>query len=189
MEVCFLIRKNLFGGGDEDIKKIWNFIITLFLCGAALLLIAFAVPRLFGYTPYIVASGSMEPEYPVGSLVYVESVDPAEVTVGDAITFYMAGSDMVATHQVYEINEQDRAFFTQGINNRDENGEILHDAQPVSFQSLIGKPRLCIPYLGYINQFCTTAPGIYILLGSVLAIAAISFFMDRRPEKKTKNNE
>lgn len=29
----------------------------------------------------------MEPEYPVGSLIYVASVEPEEVSIGDAITF------------------------------------------------------------------------------------------------------
>ena len=156
---------------------------------AAILIIAFAIPKLFGFTPYMVASGSMEPEYPVGSLVYVKSVDPKEINVGDTITFYMANSDIVATHQVYKIDTENKQFRTQGINNRDESGNILHDARPVPYSALIGKPQLCVPYLGYLNQFCTTAPGIYILLGCVLTIVAVSFYIDRRPAKPEEESQ
>lgn len=170
--------------GDDYIKRVWNIFVAVLLATAVLLAIAFAAPKFFGFTPYMVASGSMEPEYPVGSLVYVKSVEPKEIDVGDAITFYIANTDLVATHQVYEIDEQNQAFRTQGINNRDEKGEILHDANQVAFGNLIGKPQLCIPYLGYVNQFCTTAPGIYILLGSVLVIVVVSFYIDRRPVKQ-----
>ena len=42
---------------------------TLFVIAAVALAAALLLPRLFGYTPYAVLSGSMEPELPVGSMV------------------------------------------------------------------------------------------------------------------------
>ena len=42
---------------------------------AALLL----VPKLLGYTQYAVISGSMEPNIPVGSIVYDKEVEPEEL--------------------------------------------------------------------------------------------------------------
>ena len=77
-----------------------------------MLLVAFAGVRLVGLTPYAVLSGSMEPEYPVGSLVYVKAVDPLDVEVGDAITFSLPSGTLV-THQVYQIDAESRAFRTQ----------------------------------------------------------------------------
>lgn len=155
----------------------------------AVLVLAFLLPGFFGIRTYIVTSGSMIPKYPVGSLIYVEEVQPEEVSIGDAITFYMADTDIVATHEVYEIDEQNEQFRTQGINNRDSEGNILHDASPVSYGSLIGKPVLCIPCLGYINKFCTTAPGIYFVIGFALAVVVVSFIIDRLPEKPSEANE
>ena len=81
-----------------------------------MLLVAFAGVRLVGLTPYAVLSGSMEPEYPVGSLVYVKAVDPLDVEVGYAITFSLPSGTLV-THQVYQIDAESRAFRTQGIAN------------------------------------------------------------------------
>lgn len=65
----------------------------------ALAVVSF-VPRAFGYTPYTVLSGSMEPELPVGSMVFVHQVDPTDIAVGDNATFYRSDGAVV-THQVY----------------------------------------------------------------------------------------
>ena len=50
----------------------------------ALAVVSF-VPRAFGYMPFAVLSGSMEPELPVGSMVFVHQVDQADIAVGDRI--------------------------------------------------------------------------------------------------------
>lgn len=160
-------------------KKCWNILTTVLLVLAAALLLLFGAPRLFGIQPYVVTSGSMEPEYPVGSLIYVSSVDPEKVAVGDVITFIMPGSSSSATHQVRKIDSENRLFYTQGINNLDESGNIIPDAEPVPFDSLIGRPVLCVPVLGRVNRFCTTPPGMYILLGALAAVIGVSLLLDK----------
>ena len=120
-----------------------------------ILIILFLVPNLFGLKTFVVTSGSMEPLYPVGSLIYVRKVKLEEINVNDAITFYMPDGKIIATHQVYDIDKDNQEFKTQGINNKDDNGNIIHDGEPVKFSSVIGKPILCIKYLGYINRLIT----------------------------------
>lgn len=102
-------------------KRFCSIVTDIVLVMAALMLVAFAGVRLFGLTPYAVLSGSMEPEYPTGSLIYVRDVDPADVAVGDAITFELESGTLV-THEVYEIDSDARAFRTQGIANIDAGG-------------------------------------------------------------------
>lgn len=102
-------------------KRFCSIVTGVVLVLAALMLVAFAGVRLFGLTPYAVLSGSMEPEYPTGSLIYVRDVDPADVAVGDAITFELESGALV-THEVYEIDSDARAFRTQGIANIDAGG-------------------------------------------------------------------
>lgn len=128
---------------------------------------------------YIVTSGSMEPLYPTGSLLYVKKVDAKDIKKGDAITFYMEGSQIVATHQVYEIDKENKQFKTQGINNKDDEGNIIHDAMPVKFKSLIGTPVICIKYLGYINRQITTSPGIYIIFTFTIFIILINLILEK----------
>lgn len=176
------------------VRRIWNIFVSVCVVVSLLLLVVFMAPQFMGLDTFIVTSGSMEPEYPVGSLIIVSDVSPNEIQTGDAITFYMTDSQIVATHQVYEIDSQNRLFRTQGINNTDVDGTIIPDANPVSFDSLIGKPIVCIPFLGYVNRFCTTSPGIYILLGCAAVIVAGSVIMDvipqhRSSETKSKNKE
>lgn len=51
----------------------------------AALSIAFAGVRLVGLTPFAVLSASMEPQYPVGSLIYVQdavSASPSSRALG-----------------------------------------------------------------------------------------------------------
>lgn len=148
------------------------------------LVILFLGPKLFGINTFVVTSGSMEPMYPVGSLIYVKKVNPEEIKVEDTITFYMNNSKIIATHQVYEIDEENEQFKTQGINNKDNKGNIIHDAEPVGFSKLIGKPILCIKYLGYINRFITQTPGIYIVFVATLIIILINYILERKMEVK-----
>lgn len=130
-------------------KTCWSIISTIVLAVLVILLIAFGGVRLFGLTPYMVTSGSMEPEYPVGSLIFVKEVPPEQIDVGDVITFRLTDGQTVATHQVYEADRAQEEFRTQGINNRDSEGNILHDAEPVKYTSVLGCPVTVIPYLRY----------------------------------------
>lgn len=153
--------------------KIWNIFSVFLLILALLLVVAFAGTRLVGLTPYVVTSGSMEPRYPVGSVVYVEDAAPEEVRAGDDITFHLSG-DTVATHQVWQVDAQERVFRTQGINNLDEGGNIIHDAAPVSFDDLIGKPVLCIPNLGAAYGFLRTPTGLCAVAFAAVLVILVS---------------
>ena len=52
-------------------KKIWNVVSTVLVAAVVLLAVLLVGVRLFGLQVYTVLSGSMEPAYPVGSLIYV----------------------------------------------------------------------------------------------------------------------
>ena len=67
------------------IKIVTDILLVIVLVMAAVLYI----PRLMGLKTYKVLSGSMEPEYHVGSVVYVEKSLIDDIEVGDVITFYM----------------------------------------------------------------------------------------------------
>ena len=135
--------------------------------------VAFAGVRLVGLTPFAVLSGSMEPDYPVGSLIYVREVDPQEISAGDAVTFEK-GSGVVATHQAYEVDVEAQEIRTQGIANVNPDGSIMHDAEPVPFSSVIGVPVACIPLLGYVNAWVTSPVGATVVIAGAVAVIALS---------------
>lgn len=174
---------------SKKFKLIWNIItgavVALFVV-AAILLVGV---RLVGLEPYTVLSGSMEPTYPVGSLIYVKSVDPQEVTVGQPITFVLNEDLVVATHRVVEIDEENQYFYTKG----DANESV--DGSPVYFKNLIGVPVFSIPYLGYVASYIQNPPGTYIAiaLGAVFLLLLflpdlIRWMKDSPEEKSAKSS-
>ncbi len=168
------------------VKKIWNVTVTFLLLAALVLAAAFAGVRLFGLTPFTVTSGSMEPVYPVGSIVYVKKVTPSEVEVGDAITFHLSGG-AIATHQVWAVEGNN--FRTQGIANLTPEGAIQHDAAPVPFDDLIGKPVACIPGLGYLYAAIRTPVGLCVLVFLGAGACLISLLLDNGKPAPSKGGK
>ena len=97
----------------EKAKKIWDAVSTVLV----VLVVVFAVflmgSRLVGLQVFNVISGSMEPTYSVGDLLYVKTVDPDSVKVGDPITFVLNEDLVVATHRVVEIDSVNRQYTTK----------------------------------------------------------------------------
>ena len=154
---------------NKSVKHIWNIISTALVALVVILAMALAGVRFLGLTPYTVLSGSMEPTYPTGSLIYVKKVDPASIKVGDPITFVLNEDLVVATHRVVAVDEENQRFTTKG----DANNAV--DGAPVHFNNLIGKPVFCIPGLGYLSSWLSEPPGKYIGW-SVAGVALLLMF-------------
>lgn len=60
---------------------------TLILVSVIAVCVPITVPKLMGYEIYDIVSGSMEPEIPVGSVIYVKAAAPEDIQEGDVIAF------------------------------------------------------------------------------------------------------
>lgn len=84
-------------------------LVPILIVNCALIVVGFVDPNrppsLFGYTPMIVLSPSMDPLFTEGDLIFVQTVDPDTVNPGDVITFFdpASTSDSVLTHRVISI--------------------------------------------------------------------------------------
>ena len=173
------------------IKKIWD--VTASVLGGVVVIFAVLLigVRLFGIQVYSVISGSMEPEYPVGALIYVKEVKPSEVEVGDVITFVLS-NETPATHRVIAIDKDAQLFYTQGDANyqiNEETGEKVYmEDPPVHFNNLIGKPVFKIPVLGYIAYYIQHPPGMYIAIAAGAILLILVFLPDlfKSEKKETK---
>lgn len=165
---------------NQLLKKVWNIVATVLVTAAVILALLLVGVRVLGLQVYAVLSGSMEPAYHTGSLIYVQKTAPEEIQVGDAITFVMDESLTVATHRVVAVDEEKRFFTTKG----DANDTV--DGAPVAFENLIGKPVLTIPYLGYFSNFIQSPPGVYIAIGAGGIILLLAFLPDLLQGKKQK---
>ena len=158
----------------KTVFKIWNVISSILLGILLLLAILLAGVRLFGLRPLTVLSGSMEPTYHVGSLIYVKSVDYTELEPGDVITF-MLDEDTLATHRIVEVvpDAEDPTvlrFRTKGDANDVEDGGLVH------YKNVVGTPVFSIPMLGYLASYIQNPPGMYIAI-SVGAILLLLIFI------------
>lgn len=167
---------------NRSVKKIWNVISTVLVVIVVAVALLLVGARLFGLQVYAVLSGSMEPTYHVGSVIYVEPVDPSEIQVGDPITFVMNEELTVATHRVVRIDAENSHFYTKGDANENP------DAAPVHFNNLLGKPVFTIPYLGYISSYVQSPPGIYIAVGVGVLLLALAFLPDMLDGGKKKKS-
>lgn len=156
----------------RNLQKTWNVISVILVSIVVILAVLLAGARLIGLQPYHVLSGSMEPAYSQGDLIYVKKVSAESVKVGDPITFVLNEDLVVGTHRVVEIDRENERFYTQGdaLDHR--------DGAPVLFKNLIGVPVFSIPYLGYVSDFIQTSPGMYIAIAFVVLLAAAVFLPD-----------
>lgn len=171
----------------KTIKRIWNWISSILVGIVVLLAIALVGVRLVGLQPYVVLSGSMEPTYHVGSLIYVRSVDYKELKAGDPIT-YMISQDTVVTHRIIEVlvDEGDPntiRYFTQGDANAVADGSSVH------YKNIIGKPVFSIPYLGYVSNYIQNPPGTYIAIAFGAILILLVFLPDLFAEDDKKKQE
>ena len=140
--------------------------------------------RLFGFQVYGVLSGSMEPSYPVGSLVYVKPVDVDELKIRDVIT-YSVSSKTVVTHRIVEIvpdenNPYIKRFRTKG----DANDDV--DASLVGAADIIGRVSFCIPHLGNVASYIQQPPGIYVAIVVGIVLVGLVVITDSATEEKNK---
>ena|GEM_PF-187782 len=142
--------------------------------------------RIFGIQVYGVLTGSMEPTYPTGSLIYVKAVDASKLRVNDVITFSIS-PNVIATHRIVEIVPDETyptivRYRTKGDANRDV------DASLVSANNIIGKALFAIPQLGYLASYIQQPPGIYVAILVCGLMIAFVFYTDSL-ENKQKNEQ
>jgi len=110
---------------------------------AVLASLVMVVPAVMHVKSYAVASGSMEPTMPVGSLVLVRKTDPKNLRTGDIIVFSGARSDGEnVTHRVMENDQEQQRLTTKGDANE------AQDPNPVSYDQVVGRVIWHIPKAG-----------------------------------------
>lgn len=172
---------------NRSLKKIWNVISSILVALVVILALLLVGARVVGLQVFTVLSGSMEPTYHTGSLIYVKEVDPYTIEVGKPITF-MLNEDTVVTHRVVGIvpDEEDPTvirFRTKGDANEAEDGGLVH------YKNVIGTPIFSIPYLGYVAEYIQHPPGMYIAISAGAILLLLVFIPDIFADDKDKEQD
>ena len=166
----------------RTIGKILKIFTTVLIIAAVVLAMALAGVRLFNIQIFTVLSGSMEPDLPTGSLVYVKEVDTDELKAGDVITYEVVG-ETTATHRIIELvpDENDPSvirFRTQGDANEHADGGLVDKSQ------VIGSPIFHIPELGYFANYIQSRNGVFMIVGVCAGIVILILVSDMLDEEK-----
>ena len=186
------------------LRKLWSVITTLLVAVMVILAVLLVGVRVVGLTPYAVLSGSMEPTYHVGALIYVKDVAPADITVGMPITFVVNEDLLLATHRVVDIEvlttRQEQVLDEAGNPVLDDEGNpVLEevpldepvyyfqtkgdandavDGTPVHYKNVVGTPVFSIPYLGYLSSWLQTRQGMIMGICIALVLVILTFLPD-----------
>lgn len=186
------------------LKKIWSFFTTVCVVLVVVLAIALVGVRLIGLTPYAVLSGSMEPTYHVGSLIYVKDIAPEDVEIGTPLTFIVNEDLLIATHRVVDItvieSKMETVLDENGNPVLDEKGNEVQqevtleeptyyyqtkgdanedvDGSQVHYKNIVGTPVFSIPYLGYLSSWLQTRKGMIMGVSIALVVMILTFLPD-----------
>ena len=142
------------------------------------LVVALFGVRLFGVQVFTVLSGSMEPSYPVGSVIYVKDVDPDTLWVRDVVTF-KTEQGIIVTHRIVSVessaDDPDAVcFYTKGDANENTDTNLL------TADSIIGEPFFMIPKIGFIADFMHSGSGrviCIVLMGLLVLLNVLSGYL------------
>ncbi len=166
------------------VKKLINIITTAVVVLAVVMAILLVGARVIGLKVFTVLSGSMEPTYHTGSVIYVKKIDYKGLKPGDVITF-MLDEDTVATHRIVEVVPDDEEHDTLRYRTKGDANNVV-DGSLVHYKNVIGTPIFTIPYLGYITSYIQHTPGIYVAISGGALLMLLAFLPDLFNDEKKK---
>ena len=169
----------------QSFSTIWSIVSTVLVGAVVVLAVLLLGGRLLGWQVFTVVSGSMEPVYHVGDLLYVRPTDPADLQPGDVITFVMNEQLVVGTHRIVEVEDTGERlyFYTKG----DANAAM--DAAPVAQENVLGTPVFSIPLLGYVAAFVQQPPGSYVAVAVGAVLLVLVLLPDLPGSKKRREHQ
>ena len=136
---------------------------------------------IFGFRQYVVATGSMEPEYNIGDLIVIRETTKEEIKIGDVINYISETGIDTITHRVVDIIQKDGQTYykTKGDNNNSVDPEL------VNYSQVKGILVFKISKLGTVITKMFTGTGITILF----AVIILSYIRDKNKEEKIISRE
>ena len=168
----------------KTISKLISTIATIVIVLIILTLVPLTVPKLFGIKLYGIMTESMSPQYNVGGVVYVKSVEASSVKIDDVITYRTGRGEESVTHRVIGI-EGDK-FVTKGDANN------VEDNNPVPYEKVVGHAMSKLPYAGYVVIYIKTPIGIACVCGLLFILILLTFLpnvLSKEGDKKGTKEE
>ena len=155
----------------HKILEVVSSIFAVIVIGASLFTLVFRVifkvevVKVFGYSGLVILTGSMEPVYHPGDVIFIH--EQKDYQINDVITFHQRG--MIVTHRI--VDKDGTTFTTQGDANNSSD-------ESIQITDIEGKVVGSIGGVGKAILFLQTPAGIISLL--VVLVSLEAFFAARR---------
>lgn len=110
----------------------------------------------------VVLSGSMEPAFHRGDLLFLTNYQEEPVRVGEITVFKVEGRDIPIVHRVIKLHEKENAtvkFLTKGDNNSvDDRGLYAPGQLWLTKKDVVGRARGFLPYIGMVTIYMNEYP-------------------------------
>lgn len=122
----------------------------------------------------VVLSGSMEPAFYRGDLLFLTNYQDEPIQAGEILVFKVKGRDIPIVHRVIKLHENSTGevkILTKGDNNMGDDREGMIYAQRqnwVTRDEVIGRARGFLPFVGMVTILMNDYPKLkYVLLGGL----------------------
>uniref|UniRef100_A0A670Z5R2 Signal peptidase complex catalytic subunit SEC11 n=1 Tax=Pseudonaja textilis TaxID=8673 RepID=A0A670Z5R2_PSETE len=110
----------------------------------------------------VVLSGSMEPAFHRGDLLFLTNRVEQPIRVGEIVVFRIEGREIPIVHRVLKIHEKqngDIKFLTKGDNNAvDDRGLYKQGQHWLEKKDVVGRTRGFVPYIGIVTILMNDYP-------------------------------
>lgn len=110
----------------------------------------------------VVLSGSMEPAFHRGDLLFLTNYKEEPVRVGEIVVFKVEGRDIPIVHRVLKLHEKVNGtvkFLTKGDNNSvDDRGLYAPGQLWLTEKDVVGRARGFLPYVGMVTIYMNEYP-------------------------------
>ncbi|KAF7798125.1 hypothetical protein EIP86_009340 [Pleurotus ostreatoroseus] len=137
----------------------------------------------------VVLSGSMEPAFYRGDLLFLTNPVDQRYQTGDITVYKVPGADIPIVHRVLETHNavlsrkglisasplaKDQLLLTKGDNNPVDDIDLYQGLEWLERKHIVGKVRGFLPYVGYVTIAMNDFPQLkYALLGGLGLLALI----------------
>ena len=168
----------------DIIRKIVHILANIIYILITIYLVV-CIPMIFGHTPVVVLSGSMEPTYKVGSVIYYKKISEKELKVEDVITFNV--NDKTISHRIVSIDN--------GLIETKGDANNTSDVHKIRYKNIKGKVgNISIPYIGYYIKIVNDNLTLVVIVTVIILVSEFLFsntedlnINNRRSKENEKN--
>jgi len=110
----------------------------------------------------VVLSGSMEPAFHRGDLLFLTNYGEEPIRAGEIVVFKVEGRDIPIVHRVIKVHEKEDGsvkFLTKGDNNNvDDRGLYAHGQAWLQRKDVVGRARGFVPFVGIVTIIMNDYP-------------------------------